>query len=202
MGIIPALAGNTPSSASEPVCSWDYPRACGEHPVWPRWTRCPRGSSPRLRGTQVRHVSDQWRAGIIPALAGSTSSSRCGTASSRDHPRACGEHGHAEVWARFKRGSSPRLRGTLGGVHRFGRGRGIIPALAGNTNALPSARVIYRDHPRACGEHITPNPLANALLGSSPRLRGTLLRHLPSPSAHGIIPALAGNTRSLRRLSL
>ena len=75
---------------------------------------------------------------------------------------------------------------------------GIIPALAGNTGTTELGRRARWDHPRACGEHYQ-NMLARDIAwGSSPRLRGThracgLCRAYP-----GIIPALAGNTRSHR----
>ena len=86
------------------------------------------------------------------------------------------------------------MRGTHGGTQQICDGRGIIPALAGNTYDVGARMIRARDHPRACGEH------ARALLGdqfdqgSSPRLRGTLGANRFEVLHHGIIPALAGNT--------
>ena len=54
------------------------------------------GSSPRLRGTRLAGMTGPARAGIIPALAGNTSRVRILQRCSRDHPRACGEHGWQE----------------------------------------------------------------------------------------------------------
>ncbi len=51
-----------------------------------------------------------------------------------------------------------------------------------------------RDHPRACGEHVTVPQDAILTAGSSPRLRGTLVAYADFAAEHGIIPALAGNT--------
>ena len=75
----------------------------------------------------------------------------------------------------------------------FGR-VGIIPAYAGNTcRPLPYSTPL-RDHPRVCGEHASASSGLMAVMGSSPRMRGT------PPHAHkkifqrGIIPAYAGNT--------
>ena len=51
-----------------------------------------------------------------------------------------------------------------------------------------------------CGEHITPNPFANAVLGSSPHVRGARLTLSTQPPATGIIPACAGSTPLLARI--
>ena len=71
-------------------------------------------------------------------------------------------------------GSSPRLRGTLtGGIERIDWS-GIIPALAGNIKPPQYDLNCCWDHPRACGEHINCETHFYRILGSSPRLRGTL----------------------------
>ena len=197
-GIIPALAGNT--FGISPPCARmrDHPRACGEHSATLFSWIFIMGSSPRLRGTQPQHPWRRRCPGIIPALAGNTAKTICTHRNRRDHPRACGEHFIASNVATRLMGSSPRLRGTRAGSWGWRRPNRIIPALAGNTkrvtwNARPSG-----DHPRACGEHITPNPLANAILGSSPRLRGTRIVGYCGHAVRGIIPALAGNTMTCR----
>ena len=151
--IIPALAGNTYR-----FCSWrcflrDHPRACGEHRSGIEAKRRERGSSPRLRGTHEPAGREFQSGGIIPALAGNTASTRSATRSTRDHPRACGEHIPGKGHFFVEPGSSPRLRGT---PHRFHNHRtmlGIIPALAGNTVSFMGFGSLSRDHPRACGEH-------------------------------------------------
>ena len=52
----------------------------------------------------------------------------------------------------------------------------------------------YRDHPRVCGEHpLCVSPFRGSV-GSSPRMRGTLIPHLRRAGRTGIIPAYAGNT--------
>ena len=48
-----------------------------------------------------------------------------------------------------------------------------------------------------CGEHITPNPFANAVLGSSPHVRGALIQGIVLHCPLGIIPACAGSTWSM-----
>ena len=115
MGIIPAHAGNTCRFDSMPHWNWDHPRACGEHMMSKDSEALYEGSSPRMRGT--RFDGELWcrRHGIIPAHAGNTSSIISISSSSRDHPRACGEHHR-----------------RLSGGFLFS---GIIPAHAGNTLA-------------------------------------------------------------------
>ena len=91
-GIIPAYAGNTANSRTMSRFVWDHPRVCGEHkyglPV-----RLPvPGSSPRMRGTQIRESSGTVGHGIIPAYAGNTSPDYQSYTIGGDHPRVCGEH--------------------------------------------------------------------------------------------------------------
>ena len=111
------------------------------------------GSSPRLRGTRVAHGANLAQHGIIPALAGNTGIGSARTSSTRDHPRACGEH--CCICDNFGQnmGSSPRLRGTRPYLYDASTAHGIIPALAGNTIVVGSGPRGCWDHPRACGEH-------------------------------------------------
>ncbi len=173
MRIIPALAGNTSPAGAHHPHPRDHPRACGEHSICCCASLIVVGSSPRLRGTRKREVA-AWRGvGIIPALAGNTLRVLTSSVSTGDHPRACGEHSYQCSKALCSLGSSPRLRGTRQ-VRACGRDRhGIIPALAGNTHARFVRPYRRRDHPRACGEHVTVPQDAILTAGSSPRLRGT-----------------------------
>ena len=106
----------------------------------------------------------------------------------------CGEH---VPWLKSlltSRGSSPRVRGTLAFVPLAVFHRGIIPACAGNT-AWPWLRwLMFRDHPRVCGEHFGVLCATCVGAGSSPRVRGTQLSALGNTAIRGIIPACAGNT--------
>ena len=172
-GIIPALAGNIGLVWLSSCCSWDHPRACGEHILCVVCYRGSLGSSPRLRGTWVSPSIRRRPAGIIPALAGNIRSRRVSVTVLRDHPRACGEHPDDCPNSWFALGSSPRLRGTFRFHRLVGEHDGIIPALAGNMYFEEARRINKRDHPRACGEHCV--WLVVCWLGG------------------GIIPALAGN---------
>ena len=134
IGIIPALAGNTPADRGQRQKSRDHPRACGEHRVDGEQQSCHLGSSPRLRGTPIPPPRRRRPSGIIPALAGNTSRPAPPKSPPRDHPRACGEH-TGKKWTRGGTpGSSPRLRGTPAQTLVDDRQTRIIPALAGNTS--------------------------------------------------------------------
>ena len=79
---------------------------------------------------------------------------------------------------RRKRGSSPRVRGTL------------VPVWCGG--------FVHRDHPRVCGEHFHDPYTGRTMRESSPRVRGTPFGCVLLAVGAGIIPACAGNTRTPR----
>ena len=153
------------------------------------------GSSPRMRGTLIVCYDYDPHGGIIPAYAGNTTLLVCPCADGGDHPRICGEHCAAAVYPLGVLGSSPHMRGTQDESDHFQRVDGIIPAYAGNTEKGETFRSLERDHPRICGEHTPYRRYSAGLLGSSPHMRGTLLRYGVVYRYDGIIPAYAGNTR-------
>ena len=98
-------------------------------------------------------------------------------------------------------GSSPRMRGKPGGACRRRGLRGLIPAHAGKTSGQYQPSPPGRAHPRACGENNIVVGVHRVFSGSSPRMRGKP-RVLRSPLLRqGLIPAHAGKTRSINRLS-
>ena len=147
-----------------------------------------------MRGTPLDAADLAYSGGIIPAYAGNTALPASSATASRDHPRVCGEHVTYLPDPMREEGSSPRMRGTLAGQDTGLALPGIIPAYAGNTLASPTMRIMRRDHPRVCGEHMWRSVLACVCAGSSPRMRGTLIWVRPKLSPVGIIPAYAGNT--------
>ena len=173
--IIPACAGNTPSTVAEKCLRSDHPRVCGEHIDWPElWAMVP-GSSPRVRGTHFIFGIGQIFDRIIPACAGNTTQIRHRIPPPADHPRVCGEHRGLVVCLGDFSGSSPRVRGT-----QFLNGKTlqhirIIPACAGNTVPVEHRRSSRADHPRVCGEHTRALRTISLKCGSSPRVRGTRL---------------------------
>ena len=70
----------------------DHPRVCGEHIYTTNPDLLDPGSSPRMRGTQMKLDFNSKDGGIIPAYAGNTSMLYFAHKSQQDHPRVCGEH--------------------------------------------------------------------------------------------------------------
>ena len=134
---------------------------------------------------------------IIPAHAGNSAYALLQRRMKADHPRACGELIIPVIEGMVDNGSSPRMRGTLVGDCDGIASIRIIPAHAGNSEQSEVRRTSTPDHPRACGELFVTHDSSYAYPGSSPRMRGTHLRHIPQRIPHRIIPAHAGN--SVRR---
>ena len=96
-------------------------------------------------------------------------------------------------------GLSPRERGSH--LHRAGRQLhlGAIPARAGEPVKPVSVLTFSRGYPRASGGAIyTPVNLL-AVMGLSPRERGSPLDDLVLPTQDGAIPARAGEPSDARR---
>ena len=138
--------------------------------------------------------------GIIPAHAGLTPSSAPSSRCRWDHPRACGAHSRKLRKAGMMWGSSPRMRGSLPDDDAAAVLQGIIPAHAGLTTPKSTTTASGWDHPRACGAHIHMFSFPLSRRGSSPRMRGSRLRHTTAVDDNGIIPAHAGLTCQPRRL--
>ena len=91
--------------------------------------------------------------GITPAHAGNTCLYSPYNSTIWDHPRACGEYQKTTRLYMRKQGSPPRMRGIpQEDVLRL-TDIGITPAHAGNTLFCDILMLLYRDHPRACGEY-------------------------------------------------
>ena len=193
-GIIPAYAGSTTSRWKPTPSARDHPRVCGEHLPPVACTLAKSGSSPRMRGAPHEPSTCTADAGIIPAYAGSTVFHQPGRQKSGDHPRVCGEHSFSSARAAKIGGSSPRMRGALRLQTPVTLIIGIIPAYAGSTGGRHFGFWRRRDHPRVCGEHIMTALITRSQTGSSPRMRGALLRDGGRDDRAGIIPAYAGST--------
>ena len=170
-----------------------HPRACGEQASNLSPAATVTGSSPRLRGTDIRFL---WRcrcSRFIPAPAGNSKLFLIVLLDSSVHPRACGEQSFTSHENNSSHGSSPRLRGTvlcrlcLMCSYRF------IPAPAGNSPERAAFWFGEQVHPRACGEQFCLNFRPAFSNGSSPRLRGTVPPYLSKDFGMRFIPAPAGN---------
>ena len=117
-----------------------------------------------------------------------------------DHPRACGEQNPSFAFINPRSGSPPRVRGTeLLYIGLFAK-HGITPARAGNRPFAIILEILYKDHPRACGEQHYKSEDAKIERGSPPRVRGTgILGHANSRTTR-ITPARAGNSCVLLKL--
>ena len=76
--------------------------------------------------------------------------------------------------------------------------RGIIPACAGSTLVSTATVVESGDHPRMCGEHVRKRTNTPIIPGSSPHVRGAPANSILFRPTHGIIPACAGSTPTVR----
>ena len=111
-GVIPAYAGSTVGGSGCHRAKRDHPRIRGEHyEVGVGGRECV-GSSPHTRGARDAPAPEGAFDGIIPAYAGSTRRRRAPSGRHEDHPRIRGEHDHALLLPRGRRGSSPHTRGA------------------------------------------------------------------------------------------
>ena len=194
LGSSPRARGAPPEELLNRPVLGDHPRVRGEHIqglINGLWSK---GSSPRARGAHCPSLPGRPRSGIIPACAGSTSTSCARRRTAQDHPRVRGEHRPRQQQTASCHGSSPRARGALKCRAEDELWVRIIPACAGSTAARCSGACARRDHPRVRGEH--PDEIAawGSRLGSSPRARGALAAGENRSGGPGIIPACAGST--------
>ena len=152
------------------------------------------GSSPLSRGIPGVVREDIPGRGIIPALAGNTTTAASMNSSERDHPRSRGEYASPRQPPPTRHGSSPLSRGIHWDRGHQGSRGGIIPALAGNTISCMTHFQSPSDHPRSRGEYEFVRRLRRDGLGSSPLSRGIRVLNESPDLAVRIIPALAGNT--------
>ena len=198
---IPACAGNGRGTPSRGPRRSVHPRVCGERSFGvqtPPWTA---GSSPRVRGTDLIHVRLSGVIRFIPACAGNGLTRSIVTGSKSVHPRVCGERLIAGQIARPIVGSSPRVRGTAELEMHPVLGHRFIPACAGNGRRRPTKGGSRSVHPRVCGERQCTYCSRCLRNGSSPRVRGTVVRGLEVSPRHRFIPACAGNGRNRAQVS-
>ena len=67
----------------------------------------------------------------------------------------------------------------------------------GNTNRYEYVHHIVTVHPHVCGEHLLAGFTGTVIVGSSPRVWGTLNEAHPCKSIRRFIPTCVGNTRHL-----
>ena len=105
----------------------------------------------------------------------------------------CGERGASSAFPWSIAGSSPRVRGTHEVVARRRLPDRFIPACAGNAARSHHQGGPLPVHPRVCGERPDSPIRQNVDIGSSPRVRGTLVSGGNELALQRFIPACAGN---------
>ena len=93
-GLIPACAGKTRTAARRHEVDQAHPRVCGENAAIGSRLNFVAGSSPRVRGKQLRRFSPTLSAGLIPACAGKTCGRHAVRRGRSAHPRVCGENNY------------------------------------------------------------------------------------------------------------
>ena len=145
-GITPAYAGKRRKSQPRTLPGWDHPRVCGEKSNGISGSSSPMGSPPRMRGKDRHRVAVAYGNRITPAYAGKRAGACARGASTRDHPRVCGEK------SRPFSGSPPRMRGKVARFFVRALQYRITPAYAGKSSAVPLRLCASRDYPHICGE--------------------------------------------------
>ena len=173
-----------------------HPRVCGEQIPYRRTRRSTSGSSPRVRGTARHRSTGDAGLRFIPACAGNSLRQRNYRRLMPVHPRVCGEQRQTRVRTMPTAGSSPRVRGTDFQMFEGYRRTRFIPACAGNSARPAGGSLLMAVHPRVCGEQDPMNPLIDADVGSSPRVRGTEQNLMAPRIKYRFIPACAGNSIS------
>ena len=134
---------------------------------------------------------------IIPAHAGQTNSRAARPVRTADHPRTCGANFVIGQLRSFEFGSSPHMRGKRISTLPTCSPARIIPAHAGQTCEDRSENRVPADHPRTCGANMEQRNAAMNTIGSSPHMRGKRSSTYPQKERGRIIPAHAGQTRSI-----
>ena len=200
-GLIPAHAGKTMGGLSTRCGIGAHPRSRGEN----RGQRIGHtgllGSSPLTRGKlPVALIATKSR-GLIPAHAGKTDRCEYACFSSGAHPRSRGENAARTRAGEMVAGSSPLTRGKRDRWCRGRGGPGLIPAHAGKTAGVFSARAARWAHPRSRGENKGTDRSAYLNEGSSPLTRGKPQVAQVGGLERGLIPAHAGKTQASQRAS-
>ncbi|SES04329.1 hypothetical protein SAMN05443377_1391 [Propionibacterium cyclohexanicum] len=177
-GLTPAFAGKTSTMRPRPGRTGAHPRIRGEDWQWRVMLTSWLGSPPHSRGRLTIRATTRASAGLTPAFAGKTATSRPARRRMTAHPRIRGEDPDRRSGARVGHGSPPHSRGRL-------------------SEQAPCASR-SRAHPRIRGEDLASIFLPRLISGSPPHSRGRrgfgLLRLLRI----GLTPAFAGKTYPAR----
>ena len=193
--ITPADAGKTHLHAPLLLLPEDHPRGCGENAIGHEGDQGIKGSPPRMRGKLNNESLGILLGRITPADAGKTSARLSRQTFRLDHPRGCGENTMSPFLYKAVSGSPPRMRGKLNCRVTSSTRIRITPADAGKTKLSLPVDIVYKDHPRGCGENEPCGSDNQRHAGSPPRMRGKRPSASTQIFRRGITPADAGKTR-------
>ena len=150
-GSIPAHAGE-PGLVCRPPCSPGvYPRPCGGAVYLGLEDGKEMGLSPPMRGSLQRFDPAFQARGSIPAHAGEPRDGRQAQSHGGVYPRPCGGALRRSRSSHASRGLSPPMRGSRPPGLPGHRGRGSIPAHAGEPSGATGQSCGQRVYPRPCG---------------------------------------------------
>ena len=199
--ITPAYAGKRFSAMVYNRYRGDHPRLCGEKFWVSGFSLTSVGSPPPMRGKESAGDDKQLRVRITPAYAGKSIQLSSYGQEDWDHPRLCGEKSTPPDQGGFKRGSPPPMRGKDNQFRCSNCEIRITPAYAGKRSRQYASAVLFRDHPRLCGEKRQNQSNITQSGGSPPPMRG---KDTPAGAASppaGITPAYAGKSHLFFLLS-
>ena len=148
-----------------------------------------------MRGTAILYQFHRLFQGITPACAGNSKIKLHWWTFLEDHPRVCGEQSPSGCKLCTFLGSPPRVRGTVATFTTVSTVLRITPACAGNRKGRQHLHSPESDHPRVCGEQVLIPEFILKLIGSPPRVRGTVHNLQTGTFIKGITPACAGNSK-------
>ena len=150
--IIPTRVGTRLAVRDDDVVHGDHPHACGDKTLSSKSLKDCWGSSPRVWGQVIAKFFSKGRTRIIPTRVG-TSSLRLASLRLRwDHPHACGDKCGVPQLFYELRGSSPRVWGQVFDIFSAAIATGIIPTRVGTSKRYISEKLLFGDHPHACGD--------------------------------------------------
>mgnify|MGYP007066784724 CR=1 FL=1 len=175
-GPIPACAGQPLPESSQGHPAWAYPRVCGATACGLSFSFFLAGLSPRVRGNRDAAKVNIRASGPIPACAGQPEQQRFQAFFAWAYPRVCGATSTISRMSRAVSGLSPRVRGNRTKTALAGDIAGPIPACAGQPVWGMGMHYHPRAYPRVCGAATAKARHAPALMGLSPRVRGSRIR--------------------------
>ena len=200
-GVIPVPAGQPPPPFPCWRRVWGHPRTCGAAEVMAGRVWFSSGSSPYLRGSQVRRRMPPATRWVIPVPAGQPDPRPEQVGQLRGHPRTCGAATLSRAFSAAGPGSSPYLRGSPADAPEGPAGRGVIPVPAGQPGQQHDEHAPGAGHPRTCGAAGFQTARLRDVEGSSPYLRGSPDWMLASSWSTGVIPVPAGQPSCTRSIA-